>query len=487
MAAVPPGKQQLKVFISYSRKDLELANAITDALEQRGMDVLIDRRDLPYGEQWQGELAELIRNADAVVWVVSQASCISRWCNWELGEVMRLNKRLVPVAAEDLTSKELPEAIGKVQLLPYEGTFSLERHIDTLRTVLETDLAWVKEHTRLSDRARQWIAKGRRRDLLLGGTQLRDAQAWLDARRPTAPPPSGEVLELMLASRRFLIRRRYWIAASPFLAAMAILTPYATALWALTKVLPDTNIAMGDIVNSDGDPGFDDSYLGCRLRCVLNRFSHPCVAFTYDKSIDPPRPTPQASTAQGTVRGREVAVPRRRCFPKYAADFYWKPSSILSEPTDSEIMPTFFEKPPAPRQSPYRLHWFRTISGEPADANEVIAMVDTISYITDASTGRVSMALSGAQCMQTCIDLADKCRGFAFTSIASRCELFKSVKGVLRDASTTRPVFMPATMMGCDDPNAEVDPKTGYTDCPPKLSWMPLPQRSQPLPAPAAK
>jgi hypothetical protein len=470
MPADKSAPDHLKVFISYSRKDLALANAVADALEARGMDVLIDRRDLPYGEQWQIELGELIRNADSVVWLVSRASCVSRWCNWELGEVMRLGKRLVPVAVEDLTSKDMPEAIGRVQLLPYEGTFEMDKHLGTLQSVLETDMAWLKESTRLADRARQWIAKGRRKDLLLGGAQLRDAQAWLDGRRATAPAPAAQTLELILASRRARTRRRYWLAGGPFAAALALLLAYVTVMWVGAKVLPDTNVAMGDILNRDGEPGFDASYLGCRIGCMLNAFGSRCVGFSYDKSSPLPVAQKQDSEAQAKsqTQGRgnpDLETRKLRCFPKYAIDYSWNPSQTGTEAFDTEVMLSIFGEAPDPKQSNYRLNWYRSLTGEPVDLQDMLRIGD-VTYTLDDKSGRVSTTFRSSECQQKCIDLGDKCRGFAYTSGATRCELFKSVKGILREAGTNRPVYMPGTISGCDDPDAAVDPVTKQSECP---------------------
>jgi len=250
---------------------------------------------------------------------------------------------------------------------------------------------------------------------------------------------------------------------------------YLTSLWALTKNMADTNIAMGDIVNEDGDTGFVSSYLGCRLRCVFNRFDKPCVAFSYDRSEVP----------------KEQESNKRRCFPKYSAEFYWNPSKTGTEASDTEIMPTFFSKPPVPKESPYLMRWYRTIAGEPVDVVDVLSKSDDVTYIADPKTGRLQWSLQGGDCQQTCIDLGEKCKGFSFTAIANRCELFKSAKGVLRDLSTSRPVFMPATISGCDDPNAAIDPETKVSECPPRTTWLQQAPSRAPIPgttaAPPAK
>ncbi len=267
--------------------------------------------------------------------------------------------------------------------------------------------------------------------------------------------------------------------------AFLLVAGWLFSLWALTKTLPDTNIAMGDIVNpDDGEPGFEGSYLACRMRCVFDRFDRPCVAFSYDRSAPV---TPQASVPDdkakavnaGVAVGRELQVGMRRCFPKYAADYYWNPSETMSEPVDSEIMPSFLVKPPEPKKSPYKMSWYRTLAGEPVDLADMLSKGD-VDYKNDPKTGRTSWALNAGECQQTCIELGDKCRGFSYTSIANRCELFKSVRGVMRDQASGRPVFMPATISACDDPNATIDLQTKESDCPPRNSLVQQAPRRSP-------
>jgi hypothetical protein len=97
MAAGVDSREKLKVFVSYSRHDRTIADAIVARLELSYFDVIIDRRDLPYGEEWQQELSDFIQACDTVIWLVSPDSIESHWCNWELGEVARTKKRLMPI------------------------------------------------------------------------------------------------------------------------------------------------------------------------------------------------------------------------------------------------------------------------------------------------------------------------------------------------------------------------------------------------------
>jgi TIR domain len=150
-------EDKLNLFISYSRRDMAVADALVTALEGEGFEITIDRRDLPYGEEWQKELADFIRDSDTVIWLISPDSVASKWCNWELGEVGRLNKRLVPVKIGDVSPEELPESLGRIHLLPVDGVYDPGAHLSSLVATLNTDRGWMKEATRLADRAREWM------------------------------------------------------------------------------------------------------------------------------------------------------------------------------------------------------------------------------------------------------------------------------------------------------------------------------------------
>jgi hypothetical protein len=233
MADAGASRDSLKVFISYSRRDMATADALVTALEGTAFEVTIDRRDLPYGEEWQKELADFIRGSDTVVWLVSPDSVKSPWCNWELGEVGRLNKRLVPVKIRHVVPEELPEALGKIHLLPVEGVYAAEQHFATLVATLNADRGWIKEATRLADRAREWIGRSRHSSLLLRGPALKNAEGWSTRRPKTVPPLASEVLELILASRCGAARRQRWaIGGALTVATMALgLAGFALSQW----------------------------------------------------------------------------------------------------------------------------------------------------------------------------------------------------------------------------------------------------------------
>ncbi len=213
----------LRAYISYSRGDMVIADRLVAALEMQGFAATIDRRDIPCSDQWQEEHAILMRASDAIIWLVSAQSVRSRRCNRELGEAMRLNKRLVPLAIEAVPPEALPEMLGRIETLPAEGAFELEKHLGALVDALNADGNWLIEHTRLAEHGRQWLAQKRTPELLLRGSALKEAEAWADKRPDGAPPPNEEALELVLASRRARGRRlRVGIAASLIVALAGV-------------------------------------------------------------------------------------------------------------------------------------------------------------------------------------------------------------------------------------------------------------------------
>jgi hypothetical protein len=99
---------KLRVFISYSREDLEFANQLDAALNACGFECVIDRHDISGGEDWKRRLGNLISEADTVVFVLSPTSARSEICAWEVEEAARLNKRIIPVNCRPLRDASPP-------------------------------------------------------------------------------------------------------------------------------------------------------------------------------------------------------------------------------------------------------------------------------------------------------------------------------------------------------------------------------------------
>jgi WD40 repeat protein len=171
------------------------------ALEAREIESYVDRRRLPFLVPWQKELREAIARSDSLVFVVSPTSVASDWCRWEIKQAVDLNKRLAPVAAVATSFADLPAEVSAIQLLPMTSAYDFERQADILASALKIDAEWVKEHTRLAERATRWEAGGRTDGEMLRGRELREAELWISSRQRDAPEPTGLHRAYIQASR----------------------------------------------------------------------------------------------------------------------------------------------------------------------------------------------------------------------------------------------------------------------------------------------
>lgn len=66
-----------KVFISYSRIDVEIIDKFANAIHQSGMETWIDRESIKVGNSWRKEIVEAIDDCDAFVFMMSSHSVAS--------------------------------------------------------------------------------------------------------------------------------------------------------------------------------------------------------------------------------------------------------------------------------------------------------------------------------------------------------------------------------------------------------------------------
>src|SRR5215475_12125828 len=174
--------QKLKVFISYSRRDLSFADQLVTVLEWQGFTAIIDRKGIHGAENWEQRLGQLILAADIVVFVLSPASATSEVCAWEVEEATRRGKRIVPVICRPLEGKQPHPRLRDLNYihfydekdLPGSGFGSGQLK---LIDALSVDVAWLREHTRLEELAARWDSTGRAVDQLLRGSELPTTRA----------------------------------------------------------------------------------------------------------------------------------------------------------------------------------------------------------------------------------------------------------------------------------------------------------------------
>lgn len=63
-----------KIFLSYSRNDIQQVDAFVSSINQAGMEVWVDRNDIKVGNSWRKEIVEAIDTCDAFVFMMSAKS-----------------------------------------------------------------------------------------------------------------------------------------------------------------------------------------------------------------------------------------------------------------------------------------------------------------------------------------------------------------------------------------------------------------------------
>lgn len=89
-----------KVFLSYSRNDIETVDQFVSSMTQFGMEVWIDRENIKIGNSWRKEIVEAIDNCDAFVFIMSSHSVASTNVHKEIILAQDSNKPIYVVMLE---------------------------------------------------------------------------------------------------------------------------------------------------------------------------------------------------------------------------------------------------------------------------------------------------------------------------------------------------------------------------------------------------
>ena len=209
---LPEGFLQPRVFISYSRKDKSFVDWLAARLEsERRFEIFLDKSEkrdtaeqiakgIGPAEDWWARLQENDRHADIMVFVISPDLVASTVANREVDYAVSLNKRLVPVLYKEPVAAP-PVALTRLDYLFFDQPERYEDAIVKLCFVLETDIATIREHTRLIEAAERWNMRDGDASLLLRGEALMEGEIWLRRRRPGDPEPTALLTRFLAEGR----------------------------------------------------------------------------------------------------------------------------------------------------------------------------------------------------------------------------------------------------------------------------------------------
>lgn len=216
-------------FISYAREDQAFVRELDQALRAAGRDTWIDWELLPT-EEWRQGIQAAVEGAAACVFVISPDFIASANCRTELDLATGLGKRVMPVVRRPVEDALVPEALGKLNWIFLRQGDDFATGVGRLNQAFDTDLDWVRAHTRLLVRAREWESRAKEASLLLHGRDLGEAEAWL-ARGTALPDPAPQPIQMeyTLASRQAATRgQRIRLG----LALAAVVIALGLAAWA---------------------------------------------------------------------------------------------------------------------------------------------------------------------------------------------------------------------------------------------------------------
>lgn len=196
------------VFISYSRREKVFTQKLFDALIALGRDVWADWDDIPAASDWDAEIKEGIEKTEIVLFVLSPEWLKSNECRKELDHAMKMGKRLLPILHIMVDPKDVPAELAKINWIYMRETDEFDNAFKTLLSAMETDLDWVKTHTRIQVRALEWNKKNRETSLVLRGNDLVNGEQFISVGSSKDPEPTPLQGEYILASRKDANRRQ---------------------------------------------------------------------------------------------------------------------------------------------------------------------------------------------------------------------------------------------------------------------------------------
>lgn len=125
-----------RVFVSYSRNNLEAVTQLVEDLQAVDIDVWHDQT-LAGGQRWWDDILANIRQCDIFIFSLSPESWDSEACKSELGYVVQLGKPILPVlVADGININLLSHPLNEIQVIDYRrrdraATLALFKAINT--------------------------------------------------------------------------------------------------------------------------------------------------------------------------------------------------------------------------------------------------------------------------------------------------------------------------------------------------------------------
>jgi len=176
------------IFTSYSRKDIDVATKIVQALAKNGLETWIAWKSIPKGEEWEQGIYHGIEAAEAFLFLISPDSVRSEMCGKEIAHAVENGKRILPIYIRETEEGEIPEVIRKPNWIFCRDRWNdFEKTIAEIQKTVKTDYEYLKFHTELHVKALKWQRGDQEKSLLLQEKELEEAEKTVNLKAGTEP------------------------------------------------------------------------------------------------------------------------------------------------------------------------------------------------------------------------------------------------------------------------------------------------------------
>lgn len=189
-------------FISYCRRNKPFVQKLNEAFQAAQRSTWVDWEGIPLNADWRQEIYRGIEAADNFVFVLSPESVASQVCGEEIEHAIAHNKRLIPIVCQEVSYDQVHPELAKLNWIFFLEEAGFDTAFHKLIDTIDTDLDYVRNHTRLLKRALEWDEKKRDASFTLRGSDLKYAEQWMDRSQGKQPEPTPLQTQYILASDR---------------------------------------------------------------------------------------------------------------------------------------------------------------------------------------------------------------------------------------------------------------------------------------------
>ncbi|HSG45954.1 MAG TPA: TIR domain-containing protein [Anaerolineales bacterium] len=211
-----------KVFISYSRKDIDFAKRLTGELQKSDLDFWIDWEGIPPTVDWWKEIEKGIEEANIFLFLISPDSASSKVCRQEIEVAVKNGKRIIPIVVREIDWDNTPQHLGHLNYIFFRVTDNFTGSVNKLLTAIQTDYEWAATHRRLQVKALDWERNNKENGYLLRGKDLQDAELDLASNTSKDPHPTDLQREFVFNSRKATDRQRRITTAISVIGVIAL-------------------------------------------------------------------------------------------------------------------------------------------------------------------------------------------------------------------------------------------------------------------------